>query len=72
MVHGRHSYGFLVCLGHILAQILWQFGGVELESKALTKIPREEGDCVSQFSVLFIFVVRNRLHRENSLPFPFY
>lgn len=51
---------------------LWQFGGVELESKALTKISREEGDCASQLSVLFILVARKRLHRENALFFPFY
>lgn len=51
---------------------LWQFGGVELESKAVTKIAREEGDCTSHLSVLFILVARKRLHRENALLLPFY
>lgn len=51
---------------------LWQFGGVELESKALTKIARKEGGCVSQLFVLFIPVARNRLERENASPFPFH
>lgn len=52
--------------------VSFQFGGLELESKALTKTAREEGDCSSQLSVLLMFVARKRLHRENALFFPFY
>lgn len=51
---------------------IWHFPGVELESKALTKIAKEEGDCASHLSVFLIVVARKRLQRENALLFPFY
>lgn len=64
----RCPCSFCVCLGQILA---WIYGSL-VESKAVTKIAREERDCASQLSVIFILVARKRLHRENGLLFPFH